>query len=135
MTRMPKTQNETHVKKAVKKLLDDHDWYWWMTPANGFGKSGISDICATKHGMFMAIETKLAPNKASPMQKAFLRSIASCEHFAFIVSDKTLDAFAMFLTNLDKSVTLATESKIVPTEIGGPMADAMHILTEPWLRE
>ena len=66
---------EADVKTKAKRLLDRHSWMWWMTPASAFGKSGVSDFCALKKGTFMAVETKLHPNKPTEQQKAFLRNV------------------------------------------------------------
>ena len=57
---------EKDVKAEVKKLLNAHDWFWWMPPANGFGKAGISDFNALKKGVFLAVETKFGSKKPTP---------------------------------------------------------------------
>ena len=59
---------EKDVKTRIKKLLDDHDWFWFMPPANGFGRTGISDIIAVKRGVFLAIEAKFGKNPPTAMQ-------------------------------------------------------------------
>jgi hypothetical protein len=130
MSKLPNTQNESHVKARVKKLLSKHQWFWWMTPANGFGRSGISDFCAIKQGMFLAIETKYGSNDPSAMQTAYLDSVRACDHFAFVVRDTTLDAFEMFLVYLDKSIEFSARQEIPPAEIGGPLLDAIKRLID-----
>jgi hypothetical protein len=128
--RKPQTQNEGHVKRAVKKLLTKHDYFWWMPPANGFGQSGISDIHAVKRGMFMAIETKFGRRDPTPMQLAFLNSMRAADHFAFVVRDTTLDAFEAFLVYLDKSIEIAGRNEVPPAEVGGPMLDAIKRMAD-----
>ncbi len=125
--------NEGMVKKAVKKLLDRHEWFWWMTPANGFGKSGISDFCAIKHGVFIAIETKYGTNKPTPMQKAYLGSVMAQKGFAFVVSDRNIDALEKWLVAFDSSVQSVAENKQVSHEDGAGMLDAINALVE-WTR-
>ena len=123
-------KNESHVTKGVKKILDAHHWFWWMTPANGYGASGIADFCAVKQGMFLAIETKANRNDPTPMQRAYLDSIRTCDHFAFVVRDTNLDAFEQFVVMLDKSIEYSAQGQIPPAEIGGPMLDAIKRLTD-----
>ena len=132
MSRMPKVHNEVHLKTKVKKLLDDHGWFWWMPPANGFGKSGVSDIHCVKPGLFMVIETKDTGNTPTALQKGFLETITAAEHFALVVHPETLGTFNTFLNALDTSIQLQSQNLNVPAEIGGPMLEAIRILTEPY---
>lgn len=121
---------EADVKQKIKKLLDRHHWFWWMTPANGFGTSGVSDFCAYKHGTFMAIEAKLHPNKPSEMQKAFLRSIRVEKGFAFVVSDNTMDNFEAFLGAFERSVMAASYNEKPAPEDGAMMLNAIAVMTQ-----
>jgi hypothetical protein len=68
-------RDEKGVKENVKRLLDAFDWFWWMPPANGYGKVGVSDFHAIKDGVFLAIETKFGSNKPTHHQRAFLETI------------------------------------------------------------
>jgi hypothetical protein len=97
---------EADVKAKVKLLLDKHGWMWWMTPGSVFGKSGVSDFCAFKHGTFMAIETKLHPNKPTEQQKAFLRSVRAEGGVAFVVSDRTMDIFKGWFDEITDTIEL-----------------------------
>lgn len=124
----PSFKNESHVKKDVKKLLDKHNWFWWMTPANGYGKSGVADFCAAKQGMFMVIETKANRNDPTPMQVGFLNSLRAADHFAFVVRETTMDAFGQFLDLLDKSIAYSAKGEVPPVHIGGPMLDAIQAM-------
>ena len=41
MSPCPKKKHlEGDIKADVKKVLDEFGWFWWMPPANSFGKSG-----------------------------------------------------------------------------------------------
>lgn len=63
--------SESKVKDEVKKLLKQYGAYYFMPPANGFGRSGIPDIVACYRGQFVSIECK-AParwNNVSELQK------------------------------------------------------------------
>jgi hypothetical protein len=121
---------EKDVKREVKKLLDVHRWFWFCPPANGFGKAGISDFLALRAGVFMAIETKVKTNKPTPMQKAFLSSIAAEDGFGFVVNDSNIDSFSKWLDMFDEAVAFAARNEVPPAAIGGPLLDAQKALTE-----
>jgi hypothetical protein len=127
--RTPKTGNEQKtVKPKIRKLLTEHGWFWWATPATLYSQSGIADILAIKTGMFMAVEAKFGRNDPTPMQVAFLDSVRAEQHFAFVVRDTTLDAFEQFLVYLDKSIEIAARQEVPSADIGGPLLDAMQRL-------
>ena len=129
--RKPKTGNEQKtVKPKIRKLLDKHGWFWWATPATIYSQSGIADICAVKQGMFMAVEAKFGRNDPTPTQVAYLNSIRAEAHFAFVVRETTIDAFAQFLEYLDKSIDYAARQEIAPPDIGGPMLDAIKRMSD-----
>ena len=133
MSPMPKKAHlEADTKAEVKKLLDAHDWFWWMPPANGFGQSGVSDFHAVKDGMFMAIETKrgTAKPRPTPLQVAFLNSIRSADHFAFVVNDARVPHLKAFLEALDRSVAAAAKKQMPTPEDGSILLNAIRELTE-----
>lgn len=117
--------SEADVKKQVKKLLTQHNWFWWMPPANGFGRTGISDFNALRNGVFLAIETKFGNNKPTPMQVAFLESIATEDGMPFLVNEKNLDALAVWLERFDQSVKAQSEGRDIEQSDGAAMLDAM----------
>ena len=117
--------NEGDVKKQVKKLLTQHGWFWWMPPANGFGRTGIADFNALRGGVFLAIETKFGSNKPTAMQVGFLDSVASEDGMAFVVNEKTLDALAVWLERFDQAVKAQSEGRDVEQSDGAAMVDAM----------
>lgn len=99
-----KITNEKGVKRAVKKLLDEHRWFWWMPAANGFGVSGVSDIIALRGGVMLAIETKFKSNKPTEMQKAFLTSVAAEQGMAFVVTEARIETLKHWLEAFDRAV-------------------------------
>jgi hypothetical protein len=119
-------KNEGDVKKAVKKILDKHGWYWWMPPANGFGRAGIADINAVHAGVFMAIETKFGSNKPTPMQVGFLASIRAEGGFAFVVNEKRVDTLAKFLDAFARSIDAGVKGGKVADEDGALMLDCIR---------
>lgn len=126
-------KNEADVKKRVKAALDTHGWFWWMPPANGFGKAGISDFNALKHGTFLAIETKFGSNKPTAMQIGFLNSVRQEQGFAFVVSDRNIDWFEAFLESFDLSVEATSKNEQVAPEHGARMLNAIAELTNKFL--
>ena len=118
--------NEADVKRRVKKLLDQHKWFWWMPPANGFGRTGISDFNALRGGVFIAVETKFGKNKPTPMQVGFMESIQSESGMAFVVNEKNMAAFETWLTHFDNAVTAQAEERDVDPADGAAMLDAMR---------
>ena len=123
-------KNEKDVKKEVKKLLDKHKWFWWMPPANGFGKIGVADFNAIRGGVFMAVETKFGANKPTVHQKAYLSSILAEDGFGFVVTDKNLDWFASFLQSFDKAAAGFANKTEPETEDGAMMLNAIKELTD-----
>lgn len=121
--------NEADVKRRVKKLLDQHKWFWWMPPANGFGRTGISDFNALRGGVFIAVETKFGKNKPTPMQVGFLESIQSESGIAFIVNDQNIFAFELWLSHFDNAVKAQAEQRDVDPADGAAMLDAMRALS------
>ena len=62
-------KNEGDVKKAVRKVLDSIDkCYYFMPPANGYGRSGIPDFIGQVNGYFFGIETKFGNNQPTANQ-------------------------------------------------------------------
>lgn len=126
---MPITyKSEKDVKKQIKKLLDAHGWFWWMPPANGYGKVGISDLNALKNGVFLAVEAKFGSNKPTPMQKAFLESINAESGFGFVVNDANIDAFETFLVNFGEQTDLVAKEQKMSNEGGATLIDAIRAL-------
>ena len=132
MSRMPKnTGNEQKsVKPKVRAILDRWGWFWWANPGSPFGKSGISDTCAIKSGVFLAIESKFGSNTATALQIGFLNSINMENGFGLVVNEKTLVDLDIFLGMFDAATKLAGDDKVAPADIGGPMLDALKRLQD-----
>ncbi len=121
--------SEKDVKREVKKLLDQHDWFFWMPPANGFGKAGISDFNALKHGVFLAVETKFGSNKPSPMQVGYLNSIRAEQGFAFVVNERNLAWLGIWLAAFARATEAASKQQMPTPEDGAAMLDAIRAMT------
>jgi len=125
----PVYTNEKDVKREVKKLLDKHGWFWWMPPANGFGKTGIADINAVRKGVFLAVETKFGANKPTIMQTAFLNSVRQEDCFGFVVCEKRVVWLAMWMQAFDNAVAAQQRQEEPAAEDGAAMIDAIRELT------
>lgn len=121
-------KNEKDVKAKVKKLLDKHGWFWWMIPANGYGKSGVSDFHAIKAGVFLAIEAKFGSNKPTALQRAFLESINAEDAYGFVVNDKNLDELEAFLHNFAEQAKEVATNNRMSNEAGARLIDAIRAL-------
>jgi hypothetical protein len=130
MAREKVYNTEKDVKKEVKRLLDKHQWFWWMPPANGFGRSGISDINALRDGVFLAVETKFGYNKPTPQQKGFLHSIHAHGAFGFIVTEKTVGSFQVWLEAFDRACECTSKGTKISDEDGATMLDAIAAMSE-----
>lgn len=122
-------KNEKDVKKAVKKLLDKHGWFYWMPPANGFGRIGVADFNALRGGVFLAIETKFGTNQPTVHQRAYLSSIMAEDGFGFVVNEKRLDCLAKWMDAFDKSAKDVSVGKQPTPEDGAAMLDAIREMT------
>lgn len=124
---------EKDVKHKIRAILDKFGWFWWMPPANGFGKSGISDFNALKRGTFIAIEAKFGSNKPTAMQIGYLNSVRAESSFAFVVNDKNIDWLEAFLESFE-SATEAQMKREMPThEDGARMINAIAELSNKYL--
>jgi hypothetical protein len=126
-------RTEKDVKKQVKVLLEKYGWFWWMIPANGYGKSGTSDFHAIKKGTFIALETKFGSNKPTALQVGFLNSIRAEDGFALVVSDRNIDWLDAFLESFDIAVAAQSRSEEVPAEHGARMLNALAELSNKLL--
>lgn len=124
--------NEGDVKAEVKKIFNTHGWFWWMPPANGFGKSNV-DFNAIRGGVFVAIETKFGKNKCTPLQLGFLSSITKEDGYGFVVTEKNLDQFRAFMETFDRSAKAMMSGETIPAEDGATMLEAIRVLTEPFV--
>lgn len=122
-------KNEKDVKKAVRNLLDRHGWFWWMPPANGFGKVGVADFNALRGGVFLAIETKFGANKPTVHQVAFLSSVIAEDGFGFVVNEKRLDWLAKWMDAFDRSADGVAKGRQPDPEDGAVMLDAIREMT------
>jgi hypothetical protein len=128
MTEIADYKNEGDVKKAVKKLLDAHNWFWWMPPGSAYGDHTV-DFMAFRGGVFMVIETKFGKRLCTPLQKGFLTSITAETGFAFVVYEHRVTWFAAWLEAFDRARDCAAQDKPATNEDGAMLIDAIREMT------
>lgn len=89
--------NEAGVKREVKRLLKKYGWFYWMPPANVFGRAGIADFNAVRGGRFLAVETKFGSNRPTPLQQQFLNDVVAHGGLAMVVTERDLDDLELLL--------------------------------------
>jgi hypothetical protein len=76
---------EGKVKKAIKKLLEHHDCYYYMPVTNGMGAASVDFVCVLPpHGTALFIEAKAANGKVTPRQSQVLRLVESKGAIVFV---------------------------------------------------
>lgn len=83
-------KNEKDVKREVKLILDLIGAFYFMPPANAFGRAGISDIIGLHNGKFFAIETKFGHNKPTPLQLKFGELVTTHGGLFIVINEANL---------------------------------------------
>lgn len=99
------TALESEVKNEVKKVLKyyEPECYWFMPPANGFGRHGIPDFVGCICGKFFAIETKRPSNRdgVTALQRREQDKINDAKGSCFVVyDDDSLAILQSYLFNM-----------------------------------
>lgn len=129
MTPAPRYRSEADVKRAVKKLLTAHGYFWWMPPANGYGKTGIADINALKSGVFVAVETKFGGNTPTRPQRDFLRAVQAQSSFGFVVCEDRVAWLEAWLQAFDRAAEASARQQPPRVEDGATMLNAIAEMT------
>tara|TARA_R110000851_G_scaffold204557_1_gene356489 strand:- start:159 stop:464 length:306 start_codon:yes stop_codon:yes gene_type:complete len=86
-------KNEADVKKAVKKVLSsfpaDEIWFF-MPPANGYGRSGIPDLLGCYKGNLFGVETKFGKNDPTNNQLREIQGIIQSKGRCWIVRESNI---------------------------------------------
>lgn len=82
---------EGRVKRAIKKVLDQHKTlYSFMPVPSGFGKSSL-DYVLCVGGVFVAIEAKAPGKKLTPRQKTIKGQIERAGGTVFVIDNESLE--------------------------------------------
>jgi len=88
-------KNEGDVKKIVKQVLNSTPNCWWfMPPANGYGRAGIPDFVGVVNGLGFAVETKFGKGTTTAHQNKELEAITQAGGEAWIVRETSVDQWA-----------------------------------------
>lgn len=82
---------EGRVKARTKKVLEELECWFFMPPANGYGRAGIPDFIGCLNGVFFAIETKAGKNKPTALQIRELERIQAAGGYAIVVNEENVD--------------------------------------------
>jgi hypothetical protein len=89
-------KNEGDVKKRVKDVLKATPNCWWfMPPANGFGRSGIPDFVGHVNGHFFAVETKFGKGTTTANQEREIRTIEQTNGQVWIANEHNIDLWTV----------------------------------------
>jgi len=88
---------EKKVKDKVKKILGEHDAYYFMPATGGFGKSGVPDLVACIKGRFIGIECKANGGKPTALQEKNLAEIMNRGGIAVLVDEGGIESFKVLL--------------------------------------
>lgn len=89
---------EAKVKKKIKEILSSvPGCYFFMPPANGYGRAGIPDFVGCLSGRFFAIEAKAGRGKTTALQDKEIAQIKSCGGFAIVVNEVNVDELKTLL--------------------------------------
>jgi Holliday junction resolvase len=81
---------EAKVKKKCTDLLKKYKAYYFMPPANGYGRAGIPDIVGCYNGKFFGVECKAGVNTTTPLQNRELEAIVFAGGAAFVIREDNL---------------------------------------------
>ena len=82
---------EGRVKARTRKVLEELECWYFMPPANGYGRVGIPDFIGCLNGVFFAIETKAGNNKPTALQLREIDRIKAAGGYAIVVNEENVD--------------------------------------------
>ena len=89
-------KNEGDVKKIVKKTLAGTERCWWfMPPANGYGRAGIPDFVGWVNGMPFAVETKFGKGVTTANQNREINDATHAGGEVWIVRETNVDQWVI----------------------------------------
>ena len=89
-------KKEEDVKKVVKAVLKSTPGCWWfMPPANGFGRAGIPDCVGIVNGLGFAVETKFGKGTTTANQEREIAAATQAGGEVWIVRETNVDEWAL----------------------------------------
>ena len=94
---------EAAVKKTIRKILDEYK-AWSCTPmGTGYGRSGVPDILACFHGVFLAIEAKAGKGKTTALQDREIERIRKAGGYALVVNEENTEEVRELLEEIKRN--------------------------------
>lgn len=94
------TTPESKVKKAVSKILDAREIYYFYPSTHGYGRSGVPDIIACVNSVFVAIECKAGKGKTTALQDREIRRIRQSGGIALLINETNIDELTECLNGI-----------------------------------
>jgi hypothetical protein len=94
------TTPESKVKKAVSKILDAREIYYFYPSTHGYGRSGVPDIIACVNSVFVAIECKAGKGKTTALQDREIRRIRQAGGIALLINETNIDELTECLNGI-----------------------------------
>ena len=82
---------EALVKAKIAKTLQELECWYFMPPANGYGRAGIPDFIGCMNGLLIAIEAKAGKNKPTALQLREIDRIKAAGGYAIVVNEENVD--------------------------------------------
>ena len=82
---------EALVKAKITKTLQEMGIWYFMPPANGYGRAGIPDFIGCMNGLLIAIEAKAGKNKPTALQLREIDRIKAAGGYAIVVNEENVD--------------------------------------------
>lgn len=103
---------EGKVKAQIKKILTEMDVWFFMPPANGYGRAGIPDFIGCLRGRLIAIEAKAGKGKTTALQDREIERINSSGGFAVVVNEHNVDTLKATLESLERDEWILPQSTL-----------------------
>ena len=94
------TTPESKVKKAVSKILDAREIYYFYPSTHGYGRSGVPDIIACVNSVFVAIECKAGKGKTTALQDREIRRIRQAGGIAILINETNIEELTECLNGI-----------------------------------
>jgi hypothetical protein len=91
---------EGKVKAKIRVKLDAWKVYYFMPPANGYGRTGIPDFIICVNSRFVAIEAKAGKGKTTALQDRELHAIFKAGGVSLVVNEDNLHVIDTVMTAL-----------------------------------
>ncbi|HMA78891.1 MAG TPA: hypothetical protein VKP88_07245 [Candidatus Paceibacterota bacterium] len=105
---------EKKVKDECVKILKEMGTYYFFPATHGYGRSGIPDIIACRHSIFVGIECKAGGNKLTPLQARELEAIDEAGGVTLVISERNVHHLRFWVETM-------TELKIINAKFVGPL--------------